>query len=240
MFCIALTGCELTRSLQVSPANQSQVEYHGGVPLLTSVKRHGVAVALLTPQFANRIGQLPSFRIWVFNRGTKSLDFSPANVSVFSGETPVKIYTYEEMQKRISHEASMMVFAAALNGAGRAMQAGAPSQTYSYGTANAYSSGGYATGSYSGTSTTWNPAAAAMAQTQINAQTQNQVALIAANRDAQISGASTILRRDTVLPGQTASAEIELHSESIKTGKPLILRVTLDGDSYDFAFEAAQ
>jgi hypothetical protein len=236
-FCLALAGCESTRTLQVSPSNQTKVEYHGGAPLLTSFKRHGVALSLANSEFGDEIGRLPTFNIMVLNRGTEAFDFSPANISALSGETPVKIYTYEEMQKRIKHEANMLAFATALNGASRSMQASQPTTTYSSGTVNAYGSGGYATGNYYGTSTTYNPAATAAAQAQINAQTQNQVATIAATRNAQLASTGTMLRRDTVAPGQTAGATINLHAESIRSGKPLILRVTIDGESHDFVFE---
>jgi hypothetical protein len=101
----ALCGCSTTRTLSVSSASPTQPVFENGETVLRSMKRNGVVVNLGTRRFSNHPERLPAFFVGVWNRGTRDLDFSPENITAYSGETRVRVYTYPELAKRVSEEA---------------------------------------------------------------------------------------------------------------------------------------
>jgi hypothetical protein len=231
-----VTGCQSTRTLSVAEKNTVQAVYEGGVPILKSVKRDTVIVRLLTPEFSKDVNALPAFFVAVANGGTGAFDFSTSNITATCGSAPVRVYTAADVQKRIEHEAAMLAFATALNGASQSMQASMPQQTYTSGYASAYGSGGYANANYYGTSTTYNPAATAAAQAQINANTSQQMATIAGLRNAQLNGLGSMLKRETIAPGAFAGGVVKLHAEDIRNGQIVTLHVQTGSEVHDFLF----
>jgi hypothetical protein len=234
-------GCVSTRTISVSPASPVRPMFEKGIPALGSQKTNFVCVWLLSSEFTKDTGGLPAFQIGVVNGGDATFDFSTANVTAMSGSTPVPVLTYEQIAKRIKKDANRLAMATAMAGASQSIAASAPQTTYSsgtYGTRGAY--GKPATyGTYSGVSTTYNPAATAAAQAQINANTSSQMSAITANRDALLSGMGDILRLNTVRPGASAGGIIKLDASRIEPG-PLKLIATVNGEVHEFIFEVGK
>jgi len=103
------------------------------VPVLKSVQHNTVIVRLLTPEFSKETNSLPTFYVAVANGGEAPLDLSTANIVATSGSAAVQVYTFEDLQKRIRHDAALMAFALAMNGASQSMAAAAPQQSYTSG-----------------------------------------------------------------------------------------------------------
>lgn len=234
---LLLSGCVSTKSITVSDASPVRATYEQGTAVLKSQKTNGVVLRVLTAEFTKETNALPSFYVAISNGGDKEIDFSTTNLAAFSGKERVRVYTFEELQKKINREAAMMAFALAMNSASQSIAASMPQTTYSSGSAYASGTGGYARATYSGTTTTYNPAAAAAAQAQINAQTMNQMSMVASARDIQLNNTGSILKRNTVPPDAFAGGVIKLHAEDIRDGQPLKLIVSLGDETHEFVFD---
>jgi hypothetical protein len=210
------------------------------MPVLRSQKNCNVAATIVSSSFANDLNNLPALFISFRNKSRSSIDFSTDNLSATSGGSKVKIYTYEELERIIQQQAAAMAFATAMSAASQTMAASMPQTTYSSGTASAYGSGGYAYGSYSGASTTYNPAATSAAVSQINSNAANQMRGIAETRDAQVVNLSEILRRNTVRPGEAVGGLVKFKNSDLKTGKPFRLVATVNGENHEFLFEVGK
>lgn len=232
----ALAACTTTRTLAVAPGNARAPIYNSGVPTLIEVKRNVVIVQPLTPEFSKDTAALPTFFVLVGNRTNAPLDFSAANISATSDNRPVELYTYATLRHRIEHDADMQRLAFALAGGMQSMAAAMPQQSYTTGNAYAYGSGAYASGTYSGFTTTYNPAATAAAQTQIERNMAHQMAAVASVSKLQINSLGAMLRRDTIEPGRFAGGTVKLHARDIRSGAPLVLHVSIGGDEYRFVF----
>ena len=233
-------GCASPRSITVSNLNAVDATYDQGIAVLKSIKTHGVVIRLLTSIFSNETRELPALLVGFFNGSDHAIDFSTQNISCISGSKTVKIYTFEELEKKIKSEAALLAFALAMNSASQSMAASMPQQTYSSGTVSAYGSGGYAHGSYSGYSSTYNPAASAAAQAQINANTMNMMTAVGSSRNIQLNNLSSMLRKNTVDPGEFVSGVVKLNATDIIAGEPLRLIVSLDSENHEFIFDVSK
>src|SRR5690606_9188771 len=111
-----------------------------------------------------------------------------------------------------------------------------PQQTYSSGVATAYGSSGFARATYTGYSTTYNPAATATAQAQINANSMAMMSRLAGSRDAGLNSTEAILRRTTVAPGELGGGVVKLSPKKLKVGEPLNISINVDGGLHSFSF----
>lgn len=239
--CSALTLAACSSSLSVSSLNPSPPIYEQGDPVLVSKKRHEVLVRLVSRRFSSETSDLPSFLVVLTNNGKAPIDFSISNVTAESGGKPARVITFEKLQKKIRTQAALLAMSAAMNGASQSIAASMPQQTFHTGSAYAYgSSGGYTRGSYTGVSTTFNPAVSSMAVSQINANTATQIRGIAASRNAALQDTETMLQRDTVFPGRAAGGVVKLNSSDLQRGKPLRLVVSIDGELHEFYFDVGK
>lgn len=237
---LILLGCASPRSISVSNLNAVDTTYEQGVAVLKSVKSHAVVLRVLSTSFSNETRELPALLVGFANGRDHAIDFSTQNISCRSGDRVVKVYNFEELEKKIKKEAALLAFALAMNSASQSMAASMPQHTYSSGTVSAYGSGGFAHGSYSGYSTTYNPAASAAAQAQINANTMNMMTAVASSRNIQLNSLSSMLRRNTVGPGEFVSGVVKLHAEDIVAGQPLRLVVSLGSENHEFIFDISK
>lgn len=240
--CAALIfASSCSSSLSVSSLNITPPIYEQGDPVLVSRKSHEVLVRLVTRRFSSETADLPSFLVVLTNRGKSPIEFSTDNATAECGDKPVKVYTYEKLQKKIKTEAALLAMSAALSGASQSIAASMPQQTFHSGSAYAYGSGGnYARANYSGYATTYNPAASSMAVSQINANTASEIGGIAASRDLALQDTTNMLQRDTVFPGRAAGGVVKLKGDDLKRGKPLKLMVTVAGEQHDFHFDVGK
>jgi hypothetical protein len=232
-----LGGCG-TKSVNVSSSSPIRATYEQGTAVLVSQKTNGVVLRVLTAEFSKNT--LPSFYVAVSNGGDSEIEFSTSNLSAFSGKERVRVYTYEELDKKIRREAAMAAAAAAMNGASQSISASMPVTTYSSGSAYSSGSGGYAGATYYETTTAYDPAAAAAAQAQINAQTTSQMSMIASARNIQLDNLGSVLRRNTLRPGASMGGVAKLHSEDIESGQPLEIIVSIGGETHEFVFDVGK
>ena len=230
-----LSSC--STSMQVSSLNTVTPFYVQGNPVLVSKKKNEVSVRLLSERIANDPAMLPEVLVVFVNSSGAVIDFSTENITAKTGGKAVRVYTYETLRKHIETRAAMLALAGALNGASQSIAASVPQTSYSTGTVSAYGSGGYASGTYTARTTTYNPAATAAAISTINANTSNNIRNIAASRDAALSDTSSMLRRNTVMPGNAAGGVVKLYAQDLRPGKTLILTITVSGESHDFYFD---
>lgn len=197
--------------------------YAQGNPGITSKKQNIVSVVV--PQMFKSNERMRIY-VQVGNGTSNQYWFAPDSVSVScsnNGEVLDRhVFTYEEL---VSEERSRQMWAAiavALAGASNAMAAQNAGYSYTTGTYSGSFSGNiYSTpsasfgGTYSGmyTERTYNPYVAQLAQQQAQAQTQRQLqALEAAGNRAMHDLGRTILRTNTVSPGQICGGVIEIES----------------------------
>lgn len=234
-----LSSCSTT--LRVSSLNTVTPVYVQGNAVLLSKKKNEVSVRLISERIANDPSLLPEFLVVFGNSSKAVVDFSTQNVTATSGGKPVRVYTYEKLRKHIETRAAMLAFAGALNGAAQSLNTSMPQTSYSSGSVSAYGSGGgYARGTYTARTTTYNPAASAAAVSTINANTSNHIQNIVASRDAALSDTTSMLRRDTVMPGQAAGGVVKLYAQDLRLGKTLVLTVTVSGETHDFYFDVGK
>lgn len=229
-------GCVSRSRLSVSESSPIRPRYSQGVATLLSEKKNSVVVRLLSPEFTIETHSLPSFYVGMVNGMDVAVDFSTENIKAFSGEKSVRVYTYDEIEKRIKREAAWTAFAVALNGASQSMAASMPQTTQTTGSVTSSGPGGYSTGTYTGTTTTYNPAATASANARIQANTRDQLESIASSASAQVNNAQAMLRRNTVGIYESTGGIVKLHAEDIKRGRPLRIIVQVGEESHEFLF----
>ena len=243
---VLTAGCETIRTVQPSNVNSVPIVYDQGVAILTSKHVNTVIVRLTYPVLRSRGNRLPAFYIGVLNAGTEPIDFSTANVTITSGTSVVHVYTYEELEERIERQANTARALTALGAGLQSASASMPQQSFVSGTVNTNaqvygSNGSYASGTavsnYTGTATTYDPAASAAAVAQIDANESRQMRMIEASRDMEMNQLQSILRRNTVSPGMSAGGLVAFEPGDVESNQPLQLRVELPEELHEFYFD---
>lgn len=247
-----LTGCAQV-ALDVPPEQAGRVPMMDGRPVLISKKRNTAFVSFSPEAFP--AGQRGLVNLAVKNGAGKPFNIGPENVQVVADGKALKVFSHEDITREIKAQATAAAFAVALAGAGQVMAASMPATTTTYGTTSNYGNfsgtarpayGGYnpinysgnysGWGTYSGTSTTYNPAATAGAMAAINANTTQQVGMINQNRAAAMQDASSMLKTTTVPPGQIYGGNIVFKLPSAPGKNPKTLQVTVftPNDTHQF------
>ncbi len=228
------TACTNPRLLQASPANSATPIYENGQAILESTKTNTVVVRVLTPQFDSEIA--PTVFVGVSNGTAEPIDFTTANITATDDGRELTVYSAEQVEAKIKRDAMWAAIATGLDAAAKSYNAAAASTSYTSGSAYAYGTGGSAYGTYSGVTTTYDPAATAAAQASINASSQAQMTAIAAATDAQLAGTASLLRRTTVLPGKFAGGGVVL-DDSMAKGSTIALTVDLGTEQHKFLLD---
>jgi len=247
-----LTGCAQV-ALDVPPEQAGRVPMMDGRPVLVSKKRNTALVSFSPESFP--AGQRGIVNLAVKNGAGKPFNIGPENVQVVADGKALKVFNHSEITKEIQARATAAAIAVGLAGVSQAMYAAAPATTTSYGTANSYGnfagtarpaygaynpvnySGNYSgMTTYSGTSTTYNPAATAGAFAAINANTTQQVGMINQNRAASLQDAASMLKTTTVPAGQIYGGNIVFKLPPAPGKNPKTLQVTVftPNDTHQF------
>lgn len=242
---LVLAGCVTTPTqfISVASENRSAVTYLDGVPYLPSAKQHYVALGLIGSNYS--AGFPPSFYVFVMNRTGAKFDFDATNVRALSGGRPVRVYSQEEAVAEIERGAARarmgVAMGAALQEAGDSLQANAARQSQVSGTATVRSPTGRSSNVvYSGTVTTYDPAAALAAQSaaaaRIDAQSRGNMSTIESRRQSGLAIAAQILRRNTLSPNQSVFGRVILHAEDIAPNAMLEVRIAVGREEHLFYF----
>jgi len=213
---VAVSGCVSTRTISVAAAGTSRTADGRGSPVPPSQQKTDVRVLLVTPKFSNDTDALPTFYVEVRNRGEIGVDFSTENITAYSGESRVRVYTYDELANRIKSEAEAEAAAVAANEASQ-LKNSAMSRAPA------------------GRNMKDNPEGWAVTKAQVDAQ--NGMDRTGWMGVQQQNDLRRMLQRSTVPPGGTAGGAVKLHAEDIRSGQPLKLVVTVGGEAHEFVFE---
>ncbi|HEY8574422.1 hypothetical protein [Phenylobacterium sp.] len=234
---LALTGCATTYALAPIASSNQEVTYDRGAALVMSKKDQGaVRVAPTSTAFEGRM----SLGVVAFNDGSSNFNLGTENVQVFTANgTPVRVFTYEQLVKEAKTAAAWQTFAVALSGAANAYAASQPTTVNTYGTAY-----GSRTGftNYASTSTVYNPANAALANSINQAQTNRSLSMISRTLDDTLSGlGDSVLRTTTVEPGRAVGGNVIVNKPKFAKGEPQQLRVVVGfaGEEHEFRFALA-
>jgi hypothetical protein len=250
---VLLPGCAQV-ALDVPPEQAGRVPMMDGRPVLISKKRNTAFVSFSPEAFP--AGQRGVVNLAVRNGAGKPFNIGPENVQVVADGKALKVFSHSEITREIQARAAAAALAVAMAGAGQAMAASMPATTTTYGTTSNYGNfygtarpayGSYAPvnysgnysgwGTYSGTSTTYNPAATAGAVAAINANTTQQVGMINQNRAAALQDADAMLKTTTVPPNQIYGGNIVFKLPPAPGKNPKTLQVTLftPNDTHQFS-----
>ncbi len=240
-------------ALDVPPEQAGRVPMMDGRPVLISKKRNTAFVSFSPEAFP--AGQRGILNLAVKNGAGKPFNVGPESIQVIVDGKALKVFNHSEITKEIQARATAAAIAVGLAGVSQAMYAAVPATTTSYGTANTYGnfagtarpaygaynpvnySGNYSgMTTYSGTSTTYNPAATAGAFAAINANTTQQVGMINQNRAASLQDAASMLKTTTVPPGQIYGGNIVFKLPPAPGKNPKTLQVTVftPNDTHQF------
>lgn len=235
--CLLLAGCATAEVVRFQPSPKQQAMMRDGNPALVS--RQPNSVVLFKPasrSFASN-GR-PSFIVGMNNIGRSAVDFTMASVTATQLDGPqqaeLHVFTYDELARE---ERNRQIVAAVFTG----IAAGA----------NGYSAARYG-GSYSANSTVYNNRGAVATVTtrgydpvagqiaQQNAAMQNE-AMIAANIEqgqqnmARLEG--TILKDNTLLPGEWYGGQIQLQAIRSDGRKLYGISLLVGADRHDIRIE---
>ena len=228
LFCIG--GCA-SPTLTPIPSSDQIVEYHSGKPTIISRKTNVVVAGLIT----NEVEDHAIVYIGARNNSSVPATLGTENVAATSGTRSLEVFSYESLVRHEKVRAAWQGVALGMSAGARAAAAAQPSQTYVQG--SVYGSGGYY-GQYSGSAATSDPAAIAVAQSAINADTRAQAEQLNAANAERMNQLSWILRTTTVHPGQFAGGVVEINNRRMRGA----VRISVDfaGETHRFAFQLSK
>lgn len=212
---VAVSGCVSTRTISVSGAGASRIVDGRGSPVPQSQQKVDVKAFLVTPEFSNATDALPTFYLEIRNRGASGVNFGTENITAYSGESRVRVYTYDELANRIQSEAEAEAAEVAASEASQLKGASMSRQTTSRNMME-------------------NPVPWAVGKAQNDARIGT--GRIESGGDEQANDPRRMFQRTTVAPSGTVGGTVKLHAEDIRSGQPLRLLVTVGGEVHEFRF----
>lgn len=201
-------GCVTTETVQFQAQADQQAIVRDGQPALVSQRKNSLVIARpASRQF--QIGGRPVFVLAIFNRTGIPQDFRVADVQVTQvvhGEaTPLKVLTYEML---VQEEKTRQVFAAI----GTGLAAGANS--YSASRAGYYNSSSTVhtpRGTYQVSTTGYSPTAAAIAQSNANAQNSEMIGATIERGQANMATLEHgVIKDNTLMPGEWYGGQLHI------------------------------
>jgi len=167
---VLCAGCVTTESVQFQPQADQQSIVRDGQPGLVSTRKNSIVIVKPAARQL-QIGGRPFFVVAIYNRSAKPLNFRVSDVSVIQtvngGEAALKVITYEELVQEEKTRQTFAAIGAGLAAAGNSISASQAGYYHSNSTVYAPN------GIYQVNTTGYSPAAAAIAQANANARTQN-------------------------------------------------------------------
>ena len=201
-------GCVTTETVQFhAKPDQQAITRDGQAALVSQRKNSLVIVRPASRQF--QIGSRPVFVVAIYNRTNSPEEFRVANVQVtqlVGGESaPVKVITYEML---VQEEKTRQVFAALATGVAAAGNAYSASRAGYY---NSNSTVYTPRGTYQVQTTGYSPAAAAIAQSNANAQNAEMIsATIERGQVNMVTLERGVIKDNTLMPGEWYGGQLHL------------------------------
>lgn len=232
------SGCASTASYQLQAVDGQEVVTRDGQQSLISTKSN---VVMLKAAAANgEFGDRPSFVIAAFNAQSTPIDFDPGTISATAtggdGKTSsLRVYTYAELVAEEKRRQNVKLFAAAVGGVARGVQAADAGYSSTTGTYSAHGNYGQrAYGTYS--ATTYDQGAAFAAQQHANAMTSMQIAAIQQDGERNLDALGQYTaKRNTTMPGEWYGGVVVFGKPKNAKG-PVIYRIVvpLAGEQHSF------
>ena len=247
---VFMSGCTSVK-FDVAEGDAGKVAYVQGNPVVLSKGKTSVFVSFSPEAFSPN--QRGCVNVTLANTSRTPVNFGPENITVSCDGKALKTFTYEALKSEIQRRATAAAIALGMAGAMQSAAAAFPATTTTYGSSSNYGNF-YGTanptygnnpwnfsgnmnsfGSYSSTSTTYNPAAMVSAQAAVNSNTIQQMNSIQANRNASLASIESMLRTTTIPPGASYGGNIvfKLPPTPTKAPKKILVTVRTPVDSHE-------
>jgi hypothetical protein len=233
LLCAAtVAGCVTTETVQFQPKGDQQAITRDGVPGLVSTRKDSIVIARpAARQF--QIGGRPVFVLAIYNRGRTSQEFRVANVAVMQSvngnDAQLQVLTYEQLVSEEKTRQTLAAIGVGLAAAGNAMSA---SQAGYY---NANSTVFTPRGTYQVHTTGYSPAAAAIAQSNANAQNAEMISATIERGQANMAVLErSAIKDNTLLPGEWYGGQLHIAPLVSQDGpKSYTIIVTVGSDRHE-------
>jgi hypothetical protein len=226
-------GCVTTESVQFQASPGQQALIRDGQPAIVSTKKNSIVmIRPASRQF--RLGGRPVFVLAIYNRTAGPEEFRIANVHatqrVNGEDAHLKVITYEEL---VSEEQSRQVFRAVgvgLAAAGNSMSAA--NAGYYRANSTVYTPRGV----YNVRTTGYSPTAAAIAQSNANAQNADMInATIEQGRTNMAVLERAVIKDNTLLPGEWYGGQLHIQPLISEQGQQKSYSISVDvgGERHD-------
>ena len=227
-----MSACASQR-IELAAAPGQEAIVRDGIPSLVS-KKHNLVMLRPNSQLLKG-NPRPAFTVAVRNLGSKPETLLEANITarqtVDGKQVAMRVYRYEELVQEEQTRQTVQAVGAILSGTARAIDASNAGYVNTTGSVNGY---GY-------TATTYDPLRAQLAQNVANAQTQDDFANIQAQGEQNLSQLQhTILKDNTVMPGEWVGGTIVLDQPAYSGGAPKSYTITVDFAGEQHEFHVAQ
>ncbi|WP_162628722.1 hypothetical protein [Marinobacter bohaiensis] len=194
-------------------------------------------VELAVRESKERWEEITAF-ITVLNRSGGPVNIGIENITLTQDSQPIALWTYHELEQQHVTRAQSRKTAIALGAMAQSLSASQPTTTSTYGSGSVYGTGGSATYSGSSYSTTYDPAASAAAQAQIQANAQSGMANINADLVHGLSALQGYLQKTTILPENSFTARFRSHRTSFNNKAESYYQylIQLPGEKFRFKF----
>ena len=239
--CLALAvlcgGCVTTESVQFHPSAEQQSLVRDGQPAIVSTKKN--TIAILRPaarQF--QIGGRPVFVLAIYNRGSAPQEFRVTNVNVTQrlngNDAQLKVITYEQLVNEEQNRQTFRAIGAGLAAAGNSMSAAQAG--YYRSNSTVYTP----RGTYNVTTTGYSPTAAAIAQSNANAQNAQMINATIEQGQANMARLEQdVIKDNTLLPGEWYGGQLHIQPLISEQGPtklyPIVVRVGADRHEFDIS-----
>ncbi len=204
-----LGGCVTTETVQFQPKLDQQSITRDGVPGIVSTKKDSIVIARpAARQF--QIGGRPVFVLAIYNRGRTPQEFRISNVTVTQhvngNDAALKVITYEELVSEEKTRQTLAAIGAGLAVAGNAMAASQAG--YYHSNSTVYTPRG---GIYQVQTTGYSPTAAAIAQSNANAQSAELVSATIERGQANMAMLErAVIKDNTLMPGEWYGGQLHI------------------------------
>ncbi len=198
-------------TLRAVPTKGQILSYTQGAPTVIS-SRASIASVTVYPETNGHIVLFVAGR----NQTTANINFGIENVSAAANGKALRVFTYDELAKKVKSRAMWGRIAAGAGSGWRAGAANQPTQTTYGGTYNgstydnANGHSGNFSGNFIGSSTTIDPTAQALAQSAIIAEARAQGTMLNTKESLELASLRRVLRTTTVQPGQIYGGFVEI------------------------------
>jgi hypothetical protein len=228
----AVAGCVTTETVEFKPRAEQQAITRDGVPGLVSTRKDSIVIARpAARQF--QIGGRPVFVIAIYNRSKSPEDFRVSNVSVTQNvngnDAKLKVITYEELVSEEKTRQTLAAIGAGLAVAGNSMAASQAGYFHSNSTVFTPRA------AYQVQTTGYSPAAAAIAQSNANAQNAELVSATIERGQANMAMLErAVIKDNTLMPGEWYGGQLHIAPLASQDGaKTYTISVSVGSDRHD-------